>query len=314
MKRLLAIATAIPALALMASAQEENGQFRVMKDDNGQIRMMKMEAERVAAQAKIVSIRSAVMTRTVKDAPYSATEITETSQTLGDGTRIHNETQAQVYRDSEGRTRRETSDQITIFDPVAKVSYILNPKDLTARQLPMGGGVFYLSQNGKPGTFSMKLPPPSPDLPRMKVEKDVAEKGAIDSQVMTRTIMTADGGPVTIGAGPGAPGPMAATNRMWIDNKEIAAGTPESLGTQDIGGVTATGTRITTTIPLNAIGNDRPLQIVDERWYSQDLQMVVQSKLSDPRTGEETFHLSNISRVEPPAYLFVVPSNYQLLK
>ena len=69
MKRFLAIAAVIPALAFTASAQ----------DDNGQVRMMKMEAERMAAQAKIVGIRSAVMGKTVKDAPYSATEITESN-------------------------------------------------------------------------------------------------------------------------------------------------------------------------------------------------------------------------------------------
>ncbi len=83
-------------------------------------RMMKIEAERMAAQAKIVGIRSAVIGKTVKDAPYSATEITESNQMLADGTRIHNETTAQVYRDSEGRTRRETPNEVTIWDPVAQ--------------------------------------------------------------------------------------------------------------------------------------------------------------------------------------------------
>src|SRR5689334_453011 len=47
--------------------------------------------------------------RVVKDAPYSADVITETTQTLPDGNRIHQTNSARVYRDSEGRTRREQS-------------------------------------------------------------------------------------------------------------------------------------------------------------------------------------------------------------
>src|SRR5712691_11159112 len=44
---------------------------------------------------------------TVKGAPYSATVITEAVQTLANGTRISQKTTASVYRDGEGRTRRE---------------------------------------------------------------------------------------------------------------------------------------------------------------------------------------------------------------
>jgi hypothetical protein len=84
----------------------------------------------------------------------------------------------------------------------------------------------------------------------------------------------------------------------------------ESLGTQTIEGVTAEGTRITKTIPVGAIGNDKAIQIVTERWYSPDLQTVVLVKHSDPWMGESTVRLTNISRTEPAASLFAVPSNY----
>jgi len=294
MKRLLAIAAALPALAFLARAQ----------DDNSQIRMMKLDAERVAAQAKIVSVRTAVMGKTVKDAPYSATEITEMNQVLADGTHIHNETQAQVYRDSEGRTRRETPDSVTIWDPVAKVTYILNPKDQTARQMPLGDGVFFVARDGRPGTFTLKvpspLPPDPPDLAKLKAEKEMA---MTEPKMTTRTVVTA-----------GAIGGVAMTEQLGVVTKDVAPSTPETLGTQNIEGVTAQGTRTTSTIPLNAIGNDRPLQIVNERWFSPDLQMVVQSRFADPRTGEETFRMTNISRAEPPAYLFQVPAGYQMQK
>ena len=78
------------------------------------------------------------MGKTVKGAPYSGVEVNESTQMLADGTRIHNESQTQVYRDSEGRMRRETPNEITIWDPVANASYVLNPKTQTARKLPMG--------------------------------------------------------------------------------------------------------------------------------------------------------------------------------
>jgi len=86
--------------------------------------------------------------------------------------------------------------------------------------------------------------------------------------------------------------------------------TKESLGTQTIEGVVATGTRTTRTIPAGQIGNDKPLQIVTERWYSADLQTVVMSKHSDPRWGTSTFTLTNISRTEPASSLFQVPADY----
>jgi hypothetical protein len=65
-------------------------------------------------------------------------------------------------------------------------------------------------------------------------------------------------------------------------------------------------------LETGAIGNDRPIQMVNERWYSSELQTVVMTKHSDPRTGEEIFRLTNISRAEPGADLFLVPANYQL--
>ncbi len=286
-KQILVIAAAIPALAFTAVAQE----------DNTQIRVMKMDAERVAAQAKIVSIRTGVLGKTIKNAPYSATEITETNQVLADGTRIHNQTQAQVYRDTEGRTRRETPESITIWDPVAKASYILNPKTQTAQQLPLGGGFFYVAQDGQPNTFRMNLPPPGPEMAKAKAE---AEQSATENKVFARTIVRSGGG-----AGLAFPDPMDF-------GKELAPGKPESLGTQIIEGVSAEGTRTTGTIATGAIGNDRPLQVVNERWYSPDLQMVVQSRFSDPRTGEQTFRVTNISRNDQPLYLFQVPAGYQV--
>jgi hypothetical protein len=86
----------------------------------------------------------------------------------------------------------------------------------------------------------------------------------------------------------------------------------ENLGTQMIEGVTAEGTRRTTTIPAGKIGNELPIVTVNERWYSAELQVVVMSTRSDPRTGTTTYKLTNINRSEPAPTLFQVPPDYTL--
>jgi hypothetical protein len=113
------------------------------------------------------------------------------------------------------------------------------------------------------------------------------------------------------GKGQGRGGPGGPRNFERGQNGPGAANAQtESLGTQTISGVKAEGTRVTRTIPAGQIGNDKPLVIVFERWYSPDLQMLVMSKRSDPRFGETTFTLSNVQTKEPDAALFQVPSDY----
>jgi uncharacterized protein DUF6152 len=93
----------------------------------------------------------------------------------------------------------------------------------------------------------------------------------------------------------------------WSGDKNAKV---EQMGNMYLEGVQAHGTRTTITIPAGDIGNDRPINIVDEQWYSPDLQMTIMTKHSDPRTGETTFSLKNINRTSPPPTLFEVPSDY----
>jgi len=86
----------------------------------------------------------------------------------------------------------------------------------------------------------------------------------------------------------------------------------EKLEARSFDGVTAEGTRTTVTIPAGEIGNEMPINIVDEHWYSPELQVTVMTRHSDPRSGETTYRLTNISRAEPAAALFQVPSDYTL--
>jgi hypothetical protein len=89
--------------------------------------------------------------------------------------------------------------------------------------------------------------------------------------------------------------------------------TTQSLGTQMIGGIAAEGTRTTRTIPAGQIGNEKPIELTVERWYSADLQTDVLIKRSDPRGGTTVFQLTNIVRSEPDASLFQVPSDYTVV-
>ena len=214
----------------------------------------------------------------VKGAPYSAEAVNETVQVLADGNRIVQRTTAMQYRDNDGRERREeTSNMGAIFisDPVAGTRYTLHPESHSAEK----GG-----------------------MPVLHATSVAGGRGE------TFTVAVA-------GPGPGIPG-GAPQDFMYVNSGQIARFTRpgdfknEDLGKMYIEGVDAQGTRITTTIQAGDIGNDRPINIVDERWYSPDLQMTVSTKHSDPRTGETSFRLSKINRSSPPPYLFEVPSDY----
>ncbi len=87
----------------------------------------------------------------------------------------------------------------------------------------------------------------------------------------------------------------------------------EQLGKQMVEGVECEGTRAVTTMPSGAIGNERPIETVNETWYSTELQMMILSKRSDPRFGESTYRVTNINRSEPDAALFQVPSEYTII-
>jgi hypothetical protein len=86
----------------------------------------------------------------------------------------------------------------------------------------------------------------------------------------------------------------------------------ERLGERDIEGVRAEGVRTTTTIPINAIGNQAPITTVSERWFAQELQAIVLTRRSDPRFGDTVYRLVNIVRAEPPASLFDIPGDYRI--
>jgi hypothetical protein len=58
------------------------------------------------------------------------------------------------------------------------------------------------------------------------------------------------------------------------------------------------------------MGNEQPISITTETWYSPDLKLLIMSKNTDPRIGETTYKLTDIQRSEPAATLFQVPDDY----
>jgi len=102
--------------------------------------------------------------------------------------------------------------------------------------------------------------------------------------------------------------PFAAARR----DMKVSTNT-ERLAKQMIEGVECEGARVVATMPAGAIGNERPIETVNETWYSPELQMMIQSKRSDPRFGESAYRVGNIVRSEPDAALFQIPSEYTII-
>lgn len=257
----------------------------------------------------------------VKGAPYSAEAVTESIQTLSDGNRIVNRFSSSVYRDSEGRTRREHSlkglgvlgvgeqpwQTIFIHDPVAGVTFSLDSRTHVAHK----NAAFRFEVHTKDG--------PSVSAGRAETwEFKVAPSGATSHSNVIVTAPLAGTATATRVPHPGVEefgfrtGSGAATYAFKTARGPNTNEKKEDLGRQIIEGVEAEGTRTTVTIPAGDIGNERPIEIVSERWYSPELQLMVMTRHSDPRTGETTYRLTNINRTEPARSLFEVPPDYTI--
>jgi hypothetical protein len=89
--------------------------------------------------------------------------------------------------------------------------------------------------------------------------------------------------------------------------------TTEDLSSKLVNGVMAQGTRVTTVVPVGAIGNDKEFRSVTERWFSPDLNLLIKSVSTDPRFGTTTYELTNISRQPPDPALFRPPADYTMV-
>jgi hypothetical protein len=249
-----------------------------------------------------------VETRITTGRPYTAEATTEFVQTLGDGNKITRKAVV-LYRDGEGRTRREELGTdgavrlISIYDPVAHTTYVLDPATRIARKsavrvmLPTT-----ISDEDKRKAESM-----------MRTELDARGRAggrvalvapaevpgqAVPDEMRKRMVETVVSAP---GAGRGVVQP--AVRGDDVKNEE-------SLGQKMFDGVLADGKRVTTVLPAGSIGNQQPITVLSEQWFAPDLEVLVMTRHSDPRTGETSYSLTNITRGEPAAGLFDVPNDY----
>ena len=201
--------------------------------------------------------------------PFSADAVTTMVRTLADGTHISRQTMTvKMYRDSSGRSRSDRIPGqfmagqpappaiITIRDPIAGYSYVLDSGSKVARRTVL-----------KSGPPDVPLIPPPPDLQ--------------------------------------APPPVA--NGLKPQFKS------EDLGTQTMEGVIVQGRRTTVTYPAGSMGNDRDITNVSEIWSSQELRLMILQTHSDPRSGETTTKMENLSRTQPDPNLFLPPLDYKVV-
>jgi hypothetical protein len=240
----------------------------------------------------------------VTNAPFSADAETTVTQMLSDGTRIEEKTTAKFYRDSTGRLRREQTilglaalnpsgnPRVTITidpDPGDATAYTLDPTNKTARRgSRTAGPVVWL--NKASGASDAPLIISTGRLYASGNNLEAYRLTIDDATNTTRRRVTLNGSEPN--------GVMQPA---------------ELLGTKQMEGVTVVGRRTKSIIPTGQIGNDRPIEITDERWESADLKLLVRSHHHDPRTGDVEYRLTNIVRVDPSPDLFVVPSDYTVV-
>lgn len=231
----------------------------------------------------------------VAGAPYSAEAVTEVVQVLADGNRITRQSKTSLYRDASGRTRREGG--------VAMLGGLVGRPRSAGRG---GAGDAGAGGPGGPGgnDASVQIHDPEAgalfllDVDRKEARRLPAPRIRVAARTEARS----------------APGRSdREVTTIVRHGREVRDTNVESLGTKSIEGVQAEGTRTTMTIPAGQIGNEQPIHIVSERWYSPELRVLVMSRQSDPRFGDTTYRLTNIVRAEPAPELFRVPPDYKIV-
>jgi hypothetical protein len=253
-----------------------------------------------------------------KNQPYSAEVISERQQNLADGNQIVSKNVSYSFRDSAGRTRQEMRDDkgelrtVTIRDPLAGATWLLDPKNKTATQIAaphlMGASVaaaarLRIEQLRKEG----KLPQVRNEIILRRSDNDddnvrVVADGDAPVRIEANSATGNAGNPRELLLGPLA----GAFSDMKWSHKAVT----RELGVREIDGVRAEGKMRSYEIPAGEVGNRNPIVVSDESWYSPDLQITLMTRHSDPRSGEHSYRLAALKREEPAASLFAVPGDY----
>jgi hypothetical protein len=231
---------------------------------------------------EIVNVEPMENVPAIGGAPFTADATTEFSQMLSDGNRIERRFSTALARDGKGRTRSEQD--------VA----MLGPLVVLQKGMNWTAGHPVASTQGEPPRFTVITDPVEGVTYTLDERSKEARRNPakIGTQQLIEVKKIND----------------KITGRANGANAVIV----ESLGVRQIEGVSAEGTRMTTTIPAGQIGNLNPINIISERWYSKELQMAVLITRRDPRSGDTIYRLTNIVRAEPPPDLFTVPSDYRI--
>jgi hypothetical protein len=212
------------------------------------------------------------------NAPFTADALTTVMQRLPDGSRIERKMTAHYYRDAAGRVRVE---QAPPAKPSADVRIIVFPD-------PASSGGYLLEPSSR------------------------------HARILTRSIED-----VAVGGGKHFAVRIGAVDFINFDRSPAAhlesIGPPltdtvsdEALGSRQISGVETIGRRVTRVVPVGVLGNDEPIKLVDERWASPELKLLIYSRFSNSRTAAVEYLVTNIRRLEPSASLFEVPADYTL--
>jgi len=265
------------------------------------------------SKAKIVAELAAVHPYVAtENAPFSAEEVNESVQTLADGNRIVRKSSGKMYRNTAGLVRREMTGGLGAtmgaMAPMGSMGTLYSTGQGISIATPATGQ----SQNTNLKTARVIEVPAGQTLSVTAAgsELTLEQKRLVEERVKTAmagVAVASQGGRVyASGAVAGVP-LQGGTYSVGGQSTKYDVKT-EELGTRDFEGVSAQGTRRMTVIPADSIGNERPIEIVYERWFSKDLGLVVYSKNTDPRFGEQTYKLTNIVRAEPDPSLFAVPT------
>ncbi len=213
----------------------------------------------------------------VKNKPLAAAFESETVQILPNGTSVRRRVTTRIYRDSEGRTRREQTfnastipspgempQTVSIYDPVEGYRYSINVARRTGDRYKLPSA----PPQGAP--FNDRIP--------LSVE-----------------ILRSDN-------------PQTGTVKKY----KLEPPRVEALGKQTINGVEAEGLRVTFKVPAGAMGSANPIETVYETWIARELRLLVKSVVRNPVSGEHTFRLTAINRAEQPRSLFDIPPSYQI--
>ena len=302
--RMTWIAAAVLAIAPLAFAQQ--AVWHQQKGDDVVIVQGGIAAGGVPVNGERLMITQ-FAGRPVKGAPYSAEAVTETIQSLADGNRIVNKSAVRMFRDSEGRTRTETTVQplgpwvadgksvsiTTIHDPVSGEHITLHNDSKTATKAitrtlihtqESADGKTVETETTSEMKFNVRVPPPPGVDP---AQGDVLFQGP--ARMKFRQATPAEG--------------LAFIPEGAVEKS--------SLGKKVIEGVECEGTKEVVTIAAGKAGNERDIQIVTERWYSPELQMDLFRKHNDPRFGETTYRVSGLVRGEQQRTLFEVPAGFE---